>query len=463
MTHSSHPAGTSRRAFLQRASALSLAAGAAPWALNLAAMGEAAAQGASDYKALVCVFLYGGNDHANTVVPYDTASYQAYAGYRSGIALPRAALDATVLAPTTPLPDGRAYALAPSLAPLRPLFDAGRMAVVLNVGPLCAPTSKAQFQARSVPLPPGVFSHSDQQYYWHTSLPPGAGSGWGGRIGDLFAAGNGQSAFTCISAAGNAVYLSGRNAVQYQVSPTGAVPVDGLKAPLFGSAACSEALRGLLMNPRGHMFESDYVDVTRRSVESADLIAAALGGTHVSTPFPANSSLASQLSVVARTIAARASLGVRRQVFFVSLGGFDTHDGLMDIHPTLLTHVGGALAAFYRATEELGVAHQVTTFTASDFGRTLVSNGDGTDHGWGGMQFVLGGAVRGRSYVGRAPVVAVDGPDDVGQGRLLPGIALDQFAATLAGWFGASASQQLDILPNLGRFSGHDLGFMAPS
>lgn len=455
------PDNASRRAFLRRAGALSMAAGAAPFALNLAAIGEAAAQSASDYKALVCVFLYGGNDYANTVIPYDQASYDLYRGFRTNVAIDRTTLASTLLAPATALPNGRQYALAPGLAPLASLFNSGKLATVLNVGTLITPTTKAQYQARSVPLPPKLFSHNDQQSYWQALSPEGAASGWGGRIGDLFASGNGNSTFTCVGVGGNAVYLAGDVAVQYQTSTSGSVAVNGVKNALFGSTTCSQALRSLLVDGRTHLFESEYAKVTRRSVEANELLAAALTGPGVTTTFPANNSLADQLKLVARMIAARSSLGARRQVFFVSLGGFDNHDSLRTAHPNLMNAVGGALGAFYQATVELGVANQVTTFTASDFGRTLVSNNDGSDHGWGSMQFAMGGSVLGGRFVGTAPVIANNGADDVGQGRLLPGLSVEQFAATLAGWFGVSAADQLSLLPNLSNFTTRNLGFMA--
>lgn len=458
MRHPSLPA--SRRAFLQRSGMLGLAA-ATPWAMNLAALGEAAAQTATDYKALVCVFLFGGNDYANTLIPYDQASYNAYAGLRSNIAIDRGSLAGTVLNPASALPGGRQYALAPGLAPLLPIFNAGKMATLLNVGTLVQPTTKAQYAARSVPLPPKLFSHNDQQSYWQSLSPEGATSGWGGRIGDLFAAGNGNSTFTCISVAGNAVYLSGQSAVQYQVTIGGAVPVNGIKNPLFGSAACSTALQGLMTAPRAHLFESEYARISKRSVDSTDQITTALAANPpLATVFPAGNSLASQLSMVARLIQARNALGARRQVFFVSLGGFDTHDSLLATHPVLMATVGNALGAFYNATVELGMANQVTSFTASDFGRTLVSNKDGSDHGWGSMHFVLGGSVLGKSFVGTAPVIANNGPDDVGQGRLLPSLAVDQFAATLGTWFGVSATDQASVLPNLANYSTRNLGFL---
>ncbi len=452
----------SRREFLKRSSALSMAGAAAPWALNLAALGEAAAAGASDYKALVCVFLYGGNDYANTVVPYDPASYAAYQAQRAAIALPRESLASTVLNPATALPGGRQYALAAQLAPLVPIFDAGQMAVLLNIGTLVQPTSKTQYANKSVPLPPKLFSHNDQQSVWQSSSPEGSTSGWGGRIGDLFAAGNGNASFTCISVAGNAVYLAGKQAVQYQVTSNGSVPLTSLQAPLFSSQACSNALRALVTAPRSHLFEAEHSRVMKRAIDAdAQLSAALAAATPLATPFPSGNSLASQLAMVARLISVRATLGTRRQVFFVSLGGFDTHDGILTDHPALMTTVGDALAAFHAATVSLGVASDVTTFTASDFGRTLTTDGDGSDHGWGSMHLVLGGAVKGRSFYGTPPVIANNGPDDVGQGRLLPGIAVDQFAATLGNWFGVADGDMATVLPNIGHYSLRNLGLFS--
>ena len=455
------PANASRRAFLKRASMLSLAAGATPWALTLAAMGEAAAADATGYKALVCVFLYGGNDQSNTLVPYDVASHDSYRGFRANIAVERATLTPTVLNPTVPLAGGRQYALAPGLAPLAPIFDAGRMAVMLNIGTLVQPTTLAQYNARSVPLPPKLFSHNDQQSVWQASSPEGASSGWGGRMGDLYAAGNGNATFTCISVSGNAVYLSGKSAVQYQTTTGGPVPVNGIKSPLFGSSVCSAALQAVMTAPRTHVFENEYARVTRRSIDANDQLTSALAGSNVATVFPTGNNLADQLKMVARIIGARNALGAKRQVFFVSIGGFDTHDSILTSHPALMATVGSALGAFYQSTIELGVANDVTTFTASDFGRTLLSNTDGSDHGWGSMQFVLGGSVLGRSYVGKAPVMANGGPDDVGQGRLLPAVSVDQFGATLGRWFGVSDAELRTVLPNLANFSSTNLGFLA--
>ena len=457
------PVDLARRALLRRAALLGAAGTAAPWALNLSLMADAAAASApSDYKALVCVFLYGGNDHANTVVPVDATNHATYARLRGALALQRDSLLPQSLVSSQGLPDGLSLALHPSMAPLMPLWNAGRLAVQLNVGPLIQPTTVAQYNARSVPLPPKLFSHNDQQSVWQSDLPEGALSGWGGRMGDLILSGNGGSLFSCISVTGNSVFLTGNNVVQYQVGSSGPVAITGIQRTLFGSAAAQSALRTLITAPRTHLFEEAYSTITRRSIEAESTLTAALASLPpLATAFAADNPLALQMQMVARLIAARQRFGLKRQVFMVSLGGFDLHDLLMENHPALLGRVAGAMASFQAAVEELGVASQVTTFTASDFGRTLSSNGDGSDHGWGAHHFVMGGAVAGRRFYGKAPALAVNGPDDVGQGRLLPSTSVDQYAATLARWFGISATDLPSIVPRIGAFGAADLGYFA--
>ena len=457
----------SRRAFLKRASSLSIAGIAAPWALNLAAMAEASAATATDYKALVCVFLYGGNDYANTLVPYDTGSYSQYQLARPSFAYTRESLAATALVPAAAPVDSAGfahqYALAPELGALLPLFDAGKLGVMLNIGTLVQPTTKLQYTNKSVKLPPKLFSHNDQQSVWQSSSPEGATSGWGGRMGDLFQSSNTNTTFTCVNVSGNAVYLSGNAAVQYQVSTSGSVPLAGLKNPLFGSSAATAALRTLITEPRTNLLENEYNRVSKRSIEANEVLTAALAtAPALATVFPTGNSLADQLKMVARMISASSALGTKRQVFFVSLGGFDNHDGMLTDHPVLMTKLGDALAAFYAATTELNVASQVTSFTASDFGRTLTGNSNGSDHGWGSMHFVLGGAVNGKRFYGTAPVVASGGPDDVGQGRLLPTTSVEQLAATLGTWLGVSDSELLALLPNLSNYNStaRNLGFV---
>jgi uncharacterized protein (DUF1501 family) len=254
--------------------------------------------------------------------------------------------------------------------------------------------------------------------------------------------------------------MAGQQAVQYQVSSSGAVAINGVTKPLFGSQACADALRGLITAERSHWMEQELNRVVARSVDAQAIVSGALSSLPaLNTVFDASNSLATQLQMVARLIASRSSLGASRQVFFVSLGGFDLHDFLPTQHPALLTNVSNALASFYDATVELGVADQVTAFTASDFGRTLTSNGDGSDHGWGSHHFVLGGAVKGGRFWGQLPAVSINGPDDVGQGRLLPTSSVDQLAATLASWMGVSASELPHVLPQIGNYSLRDLGF----
>ena len=472
-----------RRAFLRRSGQLAMTGTALPFALNLAAMGEAAAADAGDYKALVCVFLYGGNDYANTVVTYDDPNYNAYAAIRGGtgqagggVAIAKAALTPTLLTPTTALPDGRQYALHPAMPGLAGLFNAGQAAVQLNVGPLVVPLTRADYSAGIKPRPPRLFSHNDQQSVWQSSATEGSTVGWGGRIGDLALQSNGTATFTCISASGAAVFLSGQNAVPYQVSTGGAIPFNAVKNNVYGSAAVKAAMTTLLQQPRAHLLENEYTRVAARSIAAEAQVTAALGnGTAVGTAFPAGNPLADQLKVVARLIAARNALGARRQVFFVSLGGFDLHDNLMAAHPVVLGRVSEAMTAFYNATVELGVASQVTAFTASDFGRTLASNGGGADHGWGSHHLVVGGAVKGKAFYGVAPPVSIGNSATVaadqwhvGQGRLLPRTSVDQYAATLARWFGVPDAQLDGLLPNLKNFGAaagrddypRDMGFM---
>ena len=455
---------SSRRAFLKRSAALGLAGVATPFVTSLAAIGEAAAATATDYKALVCVFLYGGMDYANTLAAYDADSYAKYLAARSNIALTRESLAGTLLNPATGLPNGRQYALAPTMGSLLPLFDAGKLAVALNVGTLVQPTTKAQYQANSVKLPPKLFSHNDQQSYFQASNPEGATSGWGGRMGDLFQSGNGAATLTCINASGNAVYLTGKSAVQYAIGTGGPIALLNNATSLYGSTAAAATLRSLMTGSSGNLFADEHARVSKRALDTYSQVTSALAGAPASgfSLFPGNNGLADQLKMVARLIAVSSQLGAKRQVFFVSIGGFDLHDNLVAQHPGLMGKVADAMRAFYDTTVALGVADQVTSFTASDFGRTLQSNDDGSDHGWGSHHFVLGGAVKGRRFYGTPPAIGNNTADDVGQGRLLPTISVDQYAATLANWFGVSGGNMTTVLPNVGNYnaSSWNLGFV---
>lgn len=459
----------SRRAFLRRAGALSMLGSAAPWAFNLAAMADAAAAttATDDYKALVCVFLQGGNDHGNTLIPFDAASHALYATARGGLALPLSTLQATALVPSQVLPNGRQMALAPALAPLKAYFDAGKLAGVLNIGPLIQPTTLAQFKARSVPLPPKLFSHNDQQSVWQSYHQESANPGWGGRMGDLFMSGNGKSAFTCVNLGGNAVYLSGDQAIPYVLDPQGPSPLLAAAGQMYGSADCAKLFARLVTRTSSpYVMAQVHTQVMQRAIDAQAALSGALAQAVVpTTAFTAGNRLATQLKMVARMISARAALGLKRQVFFVTLGGFDLHDNLASQHPILLAQVADALKSFADATSELGVADRVTTFTASDFGRTLTSNGDGSDHGWGSHHFVLGGAVQGGRFYGQLPDAGLLGAQDISQGRLLPTMAVDQLAASLAGWMGVSATDQRTLIaPHLPAFDASVLAdLFAPS
>ncbi len=447
-----------RRAFLRQAAQLSAVAGT-PFALNLMGIGAASAQSAGDHKALVCIFLAGGNDQGNTVVPRSGAEYNAYQQARPSLALPAANLLA--INPTSD--SGPALGLHPSLSALQPLFNDQRVALVANVGTLSQPITRAQWNSGQpqVAVPHQLFSHSDQQGAWQTGLPDRASqTGWQGRMGDLLASAYnpGSQVSMAMSVAGNNMMQAGNSTIQYQLTTDGAVPFQG---PIPFSAQGMNAMRRLLTESRTQLLESELNRVTTRALNSEAVVTSALGGVSVATPFPATG-IGRQLAMVARMIAARSALGQRRQMFFVQQGGYDFHDNLLTDQSTRLRELGDAMAAFYQATVALGVAGQVTTFTASDFGRALQHNGRGSDHGWGGHHFVMGGAVQGNRVYGRFPTTALNGPEDAGQGRLIPTTSVDEYAATLARWFGVSLSNLPQVLPNIGRFASRDLGFMGP-
>lgn len=475
----------SRREFLRLSSLLSSAGAlgvATPFALNLATMSSAVAQtNVSDYKALVCLFLYGANDQANTVLATDTNSWSQYQTVRTtseagSIALPALGMTGGVI-PITPLTmqTGRSFALHPAMTEVQSLFNNKRAAILANVGPLIVPTTLEQYKARSVPLPPKLFSHNDQQSLWQAYAPEGAAYGWGGRMGDMLAANNSVPVFTAISTSGNAVFLSGRSVIQYQVSSSGAVAISGLSGSLFGSSSATTTLRTIISGDSGNYIQKEHAAITKRSIDAQAMLGPAMapaGSNGVANPTQylnpntgalSNNTLATQLQTVARIIAGRSALGAKRQVFFVSLGGFDTHDLQRANHANLLARLSHAIAYFDSTLANLmgsDMRNQVTLFTASDFGRTFTSNGDGTDHGWGGHHFIVGGAVKGGDIYGNFPVTGLKHAEDVGSGSLLPQYSVDQYGATLATWFGLSNSQLSEVFPNLNNFSNRNLGFL---
>jgi uncharacterized protein (DUF1501 family) len=447
-----------RRAFLRQAAQLSAVAGT-PFALNLMSIGAASAQTAGDHKALVCIFLAGGNDHANTVVPRSGSAYTAYQQARPSLAIPAANL----LAINPAGYSGPALGLHPSLSALQPLFNQQRVALMANVGTLSQPITRTQWNSGRplVSVPHQLFSHSDQQGAWQTGLPDRASqTGWQGRMGDLLASAYnpGSQVSIAMSVAGNNMMQAGNSTIQYQLTTDGAVRVAG---PIPYSDLGVAAMRQLMTQTRSHLLEAELNRVASRAITSEAVVSSALGGVSMSTTFPATG-IGRQLRMVARMIAARSALGQRRQMFFVQHGGYDFHDNLLTDQAARLRELGDAMAAFYQATAALGVANQVTTFTASDFGRALQHNGRGSDHGWGGHHFVMGGAVQGNRVYGQFPTTALNGPEDSGQGRLIPTTSVDEYAATLARWFGVPLSNLPLVLPNINRFASRDLGFMGP-
>ncbi len=469
-----------RRDFLRKTAFIGTAT---PFALNLAALGASAnlqAATSNDYKALVCLFMLGGNDSANTVLATDSDSWAQYQAVRvtpggESIDLPAVGSPNGVLAIDTKTSQaGRSFALHPNLEPLRALYDLERVAILANVGPLIVPTTKEQYKTSAVPLPPKLFSHNDQQSIWQAYGPEGAAFGWGGRIGDIVASQNSTAYFTAISASGNAVFMTGRNVKQYQVSSAGAVPIAGLDS-IFNMPSATCPYRSIISDDRTNFLEKEHAAVVKRSIDAQALLAGAIlpagiGGVPTPTQYTvpstgalANNPLAVQLQTVARVIGGRVTLGVKRQVFYVSMGGFDTHDGQKLAHADLMARIAHAINYFDEVMGNLqgvDLRAQVTTFTASDFGRTFTSNGDGTDHGWGGHHFIHGGAVKGKDIYGTFPATSLGHSQDVSSGSLLPQYSVEQYGGTLAKWFGLSAADVVDVFPNIVNFNSRDLGFM---
>ena len=434
-----------------------------------------------DHKALVCLFLFGGNDGNNTLIPYDDAGYQAYAASRGILALPR-----TNLVRLTPAAggDGRDWALHPSLAPLGPVFDAGKMAVLANVGTLVAPITQAEYKSGGAAIPPYLFSHNDQQVQWQTSVPDSTRRvGWGGRLADHLQALNAGSQISMnVSLAGNNFFQVGEEVFQYHVTPEGSIGLQGRDATWAPNPQLRQSTDDTLARSYGHLFEQEYANVMKRSIRNDTLLKTTLAAVprydrapgapgyqpgdldlfpHCRTATGSLTRVAAQLHMILRLIASNGALSLRRQIFFTSLSGWDTHDDQLNDHSALLAQLASAVADFYNATVTLGLSEEVTLFTASDFNRTYSTNGKGSDHAWGSHHFVVGGGVNGGRLVGRMPVLQSGGPDDTGdRGAWIPGISTDEYAATLARWFGVSDANLPLVLPNIGRFARRDLGFM---
>jgi uncharacterized protein (DUF1501 family) len=476
-----------RREFLCRSFG---AMGAAALAFERFGLLKAFAQ-SSDYKALVCIFLFGGSDTGNVVIPNDdnASSPFAYASYSkarqsSGLAIPQSSL----LQINPPSIAGSSFGLHPSLTGLHDLWDQGKMAVVCNVGPLQEPTNRTAYLAGTAHVPVNLFSHSDQQNEWQTSIadqskvPPGFGGGWGGRTADKTGGFNATTFPPLTSVAGTPIFCSGNVEQPLAIAPaptalSAALSLDGFPNPPDNDPRYI-AMTQLLQEDQAITLVKGASGVTTQALGVEKTLRTA--GNPAVPPFPLNTSLGNQLNQVAKMISVRNSLQMSRQIFFCSLGGFDTHfnqvnngNSAAGTHANLLLQLSNAMKTFYDATVNLGVASQVTTFILSDFARTFVPNGNlGTDHAWGSHHFVVGGAVRGGDFYGVPgsngtvfPTVVANGPDDTdtgggARGRWIPTTAVDQYGATLASWFGVSSVDLPAVFPNIARFGSTNLGFV---
>jgi uncharacterized protein (DUF1501 family) len=440
----------------------------------------------NDYKALVCIFLAGGNDANNLIIPTIPAEHADYTAIRTDVlAIPLSGAPNVVL-PLSPLSsDGHDYGLHPACPELVTLFHENKLAVVFNTGTLLYPMTRAQYQSGALNRPPQLFSHSDQVTQWQTSIPDAPPlTGWGGRCADLLAAVQpGAPISLCVTLAGANTFEVGNICSQYSVSTSGAISLSGV------SGSRLQSLTNILALPYVNLQSRAYADVTQHAINTGSLLNAAVANTsspaYWTIPFPTTvtsptggtpfgSGLASQLRMIARLIEAgnrstgAGGFGMRRQIFFCQVGGYDLHSGqtpgvgqtTVGSHANLLAELSQGMFAFQRAMEQLGLSNNVTAFTSSDFGRTLPCNGDGSDHGWGSHHLIMGGAVNGRRTYGRFPTLAVNGPDDTSTGRWIPTTAVDQYFATLASWFGVDSGNLSTVFPNLGRFSSSNLGFI---
>ena len=432
-----------------------------------------------DYKALVCIFLSGGNDSNNLIIPRGP-DYADYAARRGLLALPENLLNNL----TSLNNDGHTYGLHTKVPEVAQLFGEGKSAILLNSGPLSYPLTLAQYKSGAVPKPPQLFSHSDQVTHWQTSLPDQPPkTGWGGRIADLMhplqldlingiPSANSAKIALCTSLAGANTYEVGGVFGQYHVSTGGAVTLSNVTGNRL------QTVQDLIALPDVNLQRQAYAGVVKNAVDTGALlntsIAPTSAATYWNTQF-STGSLGTQLRMIARLIQARGTLNMKRQIFFASVGGYDTHtsqigttagnpDPTIGSHANLLTELSKGIFAFQRAMEQLGISDKVTSFTASDFGRTLPTNSiydvAGSDHGWGSHHLITGGAVRGQRTYGTFPILANGSPDDLGTGRWIPKVSVDEYSATLAKWFGVSNSNIATIFPNIGRFASPDLGFM---
>ena len=457
--------GLTRRGFLGEASCAAIGSSSVLASmLNLKLAGRLAASDlpeGDDYKALVCIYLQGGNDSFNMLVPRGDTEYDEYLGVRRNLALTKESL--LEINPATS--DGRSFGLHRNCSNLQTMFEADELAFIANVGTLVEPTTKASYNGGLGNVPEGLFSHADQERQWSTAIPDrSAISGWAGRMTDLLISLNGEGDFaTAISMSGVNLLQSGESTFPYAINESGSRGIDDWDA--FGWRHGRAAVDSQLALEYSNVFQKTYVEKKKRAIELHDRFTTAMDTAAIPSVSIGSDDFSNQLEMVYRTIAAHESFGVRRQTFFVLLGGWDHHTVLDAPHAGLLARINHSLSRFNTLLKDAGLSDCVTTFSASDFGRSLTSNGDGSDHGWGGNQFVFGGAVNGGDIYGSYPELYIDNPLDVGRGRFIPTTSVDEYFAELACWFGVSPSQLPLVLPHLDRFYDVDsgsppLGFM---
>ncbi len=475
-------ANLSRRHFMSGAGALGFAGSMG--ALSGLGASKAWAANTSGYKAMVCIFLKGGMDHADTVLPYDQPSYNQLASVRDGLF---GTYNATSGASTRNRANllklnaqnassfaGQEFALPPELSPMHQMFEDGDLAVVGNVGPLIEPTTRAQMENNTALVPKRLFSHNDQQSTWMSLGTEGQRFGWGGRFLDaaLASSPSADAQFAAITSGSNDVFLSGDRARPFRVANGGApeAVLVSNRNYLGYSSEDDEARRriraflGMQNIGDNNIFAQDMRNANGEGIATSDrLLEARENSTPITADFPANS-LGGQLKSVAETIQIQQFLNSPRQIFYCTTGGFDTHNNQANSIGGLHTGLAGGIAAFKAAMQEIGEWNNVLVFTMSDFGRTMIDNGDGTDHGWGGHHFVAGGSVVGKNIYGSIPTPDIDGENYTkSRGRMIPTTSVDQYAATLGKWFGLSGSELDAVLPSLGNFNSRDLGFLGGS
>lgn len=457
-----------RRKFLTGTAALATTASLTNVLGNFSAL----AAGSKDYKAIVCLFMLGGLDNHDTILPYDQPSYDKYAKIRKSLLgnYPTRARNKLLPINQNNTQFGsRRFALPPEMAELHSLFENGNAAIVGNVGPLLKPVTQQEVVNGHSTLPTRLFSHNDQQSTWTALDPEGAQLGWGGKFADVVVGKktNGTSSLTAVSTTGNEVFLNGKDAVQYQVAfgddrqtplLSGDTMLSSFVSPK-AKALFTEHFKAQELSPE-NLIEKDISTIHSRGLHVSKQVNSGLKATPaLDSDFP-NTMLGRQLKTISETINMRDALKMRRQVFYVGIDGFDTHSSQVSELPNLQIQISQAVDAFFKATQKMGIADEVTLFTASEFGRTLTVNGDGTDHGWGGHHFVIGGAVKGNKIYGTLPPAELGHDRDAGQGRLIPDVSVEQYAATLGNWFGLSDAELARSLPNLSNFPEKILGFL---